>query len=114
MNRIPAMVEDIRSAPSSETLREEQGRDHEDHQTGDHDETDGVDGAHNRSTALTTSPRITKTATVRATKMTSAIPTPRIRGSLATARRAGHMQGNPRFPPFLRVLTGPIRPGLEA
>ncbi|GGL13520.1 hypothetical protein Sme01_69860 [Sphaerisporangium melleum] len=58
---------------TSEALREEQGRDHEDHQYGGDGQAGGVDGAHRRSTALTTSPKIAKIATVRATKMTSAI-----------------------------------------
>ncbi len=60
---------------TSETLREQQGRDLEDQQADDHDEPHGVDGAQSRSTAFTTYPSTTKTVIVRATKMTSVIPT---------------------------------------
>ncbi|MEV0585148.1 hypothetical protein [Nonomuraea sp. NPDC050310] len=64
--------------PMSEPLREQQGCHHEDHHDDGGRQTDGVDGAHSRSTAFTTNPKTTKIAIVRATKMTSPIRTPQL------------------------------------
>ncbi|GAA2308930.1 hypothetical protein GCM10010149_68840 [Nonomuraea roseoviolacea subsp. roseoviolacea] len=93
-----------------EALRVKEGGDHEDHQHDGADQTYGVDGTHSRSTAFTTSPKTTKTAIVRATKMTSAIPTPRIR-FLRCGPPDGrpHMTANRRILGFWRFLTGFIR-----
>ncbi|GGQ30854.1 hypothetical protein GCM10010140_71190 [Streptosporangium pseudovulgare] len=97
-------------AAMSETLREEQGGDHEDHQHDGDRQTGGVDRAHRRSTALTMSPRITNNAIVRATKTMSAISTPEGFVQLLPAvRTAAIEQGNRGVWGFLGLLTGSIR-----
>ncbi|GAA0434591.1 hypothetical protein Acor_32900 [Acrocarpospora corrugata] len=76
-----------------EPLGEEQRDHHEDHQQDGAAQSGGVHGAHSRSTAVTTNPRITKIATVRARKITSAIPGPLLGQIMYSTSKDGESGG---------------------